>query len=535
VKSAADGLFVVLGIFMHKYKTHVTYTGQLGRRDRCEDIVAGLLLGMFSDDGGPVTIAIGGPGGTGKTTFSGKLAALLGDCAIFRLDDYKTPREVRKGQNLFGAHPDANLMSLAAEHISLIKKNTSFDKPVYNAVTGVADETEPFEPRRFNILDGEISTYRDFRDDVDFSIFIDSDYMTQLTTRTSRDIDVRGYTWDKAIATFLQSNLREFTLYGAESKNWADVHVYCKEDYSLAVESVAGELYDHFESLLNESLSAVDLSGLVVPVTTPFDANDEIDKRMFIEHLDMLAKQGVKRILVNGTTAEFFSMTEDERKVCLKLAREYFPGVVMFHAGSSSLKQTMIEAKWGRDYGADAIVCIVPYYMAGVDKQGIVDYFNALAGAVEIPLILYNFPKHSGNAIDAEMLGQIKHFGMKDSSGDLSLVSSTGHYYMGGDEKILAASDKGAYGFVSARANAFAPLLVEMEAALRRADGSAKDVQDKIVKLKEMTAGANGIARLKYAVSQQLDGYPVRVRLPLIELSDSEKAAMDGALGKFER
>jgi hypothetical protein len=51
------------------------------------------------------------------------------------------------------------------------------------------------------------------------------------------------------------------------------------------------------------------------------------------------------------------------------------------------------------------------------------------------------------------------------------------------------------------------------------------------VKLKEMTRGANGIARLKYAVSQQLDGYPVRVRLPLIELSDSERAAMDAALG----
>ncbi|MCF7954248.1 MAG: dihydrodipicolinate synthase family protein, partial [Phycisphaerae bacterium] len=86
---------------------------------------------------------------------------------------------------------------------------------------------------------------------------------------------------------------------------------------------------------------AADLSGLVVPITTPFDENDKIDKRMFIEHLDMLAAQGVKRILVNGTTAEFFSMTEDERKVCLKLAREYFPGVVMFHAGSSSLKQTI--------------------------------------------------------------------------------------------------------------------------------------------------------------------------------------------------
>jgi len=518
---------------MHKYKTHVTYKDRQLRSVPPENILARLVSGVFSSDKGPVTIAVGGPGGTGKSTFSAKLAARLGDCAVLRLDDYKTQRNVRNGRNLFGAHPDANQMDLASEHISLIKKNTPFDKPVYNSVTGRSDKTEPFKPARFNILDGEISTYRDFRDDIDFSIFIDSDYKTQLATRTTRDIDIRRYSWDKAIETFLQSNLREFTLYGAESKNWADVHIYCRQDYTLVVESVAAELYEHLESLLNQSLSTVDLSGLVVPVTTPFDENNNIDKRMFIEHLDMLAAQGVKRILVNGTTAEFFSMTDIERKVCLKLAREYFPGVIMFHAGSSSLKQTLSEAKWGRQYGADAIVCVVPYYMAGIDKNGIVDYFNLLADSLEIPLILYNFPKHTGNALDADMISRIKHFGMKDSSADLSLVSATPNYYMGGDQKILAACNKGACGFVSARANAFAPLLVEMEAALARGDGTAESLQETITSLKKMTAGPNGIARLKYAVAARLKGYPVRVRLPLVELSETEKALMDKAVKMY--
>ena len=164
---------------MHKYKTHVKYKGRFGQREKTEDILARLISGVFSSGIAPVTIAVGGPGGTGKSTFSAKLSALLADSAILRLDDYKTARQVRKEQNVFGAHPDANEMNLAAEHISLIKKNTAFDKPVYNNVTGCADKTERFEPRRFNILDGEISTYRDFRDDVDFSIFIDAHYMTK--------------------------------------------------------------------------------------------------------------------------------------------------------------------------------------------------------------------------------------------------------------------------------------------------------------------------------------------------------------------
>ncbi len=518
---------------MHKNKTHVTFRDPSSRHRRIEDIISSLLLEVFASDEGPITIAIGGPGGSGKTTFSAKLAVLLADCSVLRIDDYKTARQIRKGRNLFGAHPDANEMDLIAQHISSIKKNIPFDKPVYNAITGQADKTEHFVPRRFNILDGEISTYRDFRDDVDFSIFIDSDYKTQLATRTSRDIEVRGYSWDKAIATFLQSNLREFTMYGAESKNWADVHIYCREDYTLVIESVSTELYDHFAGQLNETLSTVDLSGLVVPVTTPFDDNDMIDQRMFIEHLEMLAAQGVRRILVNGTTAEFFSMTEDERKLCLKLAREYFPGVIMFHAGCCSLKQTVIEAKWGQDYGADAIVAIVPYYLAAADKNGIVDYFNVLASSVDVPLILYNFPKHTGNPLDADMISRINHFGMKDSSGDLSLVAATGHYYMGGDRKILAAFNKGAYGFVSATANAFAPLFVKMEESLRTEDGSAAVIQDKITQLRDKTAGTNSIAGFKYAVSRQIKDYPLRVRLPLLNLSDAEKALMDEVLLKY--
>lgn len=232
---------------MHEYKRYVAFDGVDGGCGSSEEVLSELLLKVFAGRSKPVVVAIGGPGGTGKSTFSKKLAGLLGEAAVFRLDDYKTPREVRKGQNIFGAHPEANMMELAVEHISLMKENTAFDKPVYDSVTGQADTTETFQPKRFNILDGEISTYREFREHVDFSVFIDAHYKTQLATRTSRDIEVRGYSWEKAILTFLHSNLREFTKYGVESKKWADLHIYCNEDYSLDIEAVASDFHHHFD------------------------------------------------------------------------------------------------------------------------------------------------------------------------------------------------------------------------------------------------------------------------------------------------
>jgi len=229
---------------MHKYKRHIALDGGCGA---LEEVVCQLLLKVFDDNDGPVVVAIGGPGGTGKSTFSKKLAQLLGESAVFHLDDYKTPRQIRKDQQIYGAHPDANMMDLAVEHILLMKDNTSFAKPVYDSVTGQADKTETFTPKRFNILDGEISTYRHFREHVDFSVFIDAHYKTQLATRTSRDIEQRGYTWEKAILTFLHSNLREFEKYGAESKKWADLHIYCNEDYSLKIEAVSSDFHHHFD------------------------------------------------------------------------------------------------------------------------------------------------------------------------------------------------------------------------------------------------------------------------------------------------
>ena len=148
----------------------IQHEGVVGEVTHFQALTAALsaTVGLGNIAGVAVAIAIGGPGGIGKSSFCKKLAKNLPDSNILRLDDYKTAREVRKGQNLFGAHPDANMMDLVEEHYLSAKNGRSFDKPLYNAVSGEADETEFYETKRFTIIDGEISTYKQFRDYVDF-------------------------------------------------------------------------------------------------------------------------------------------------------------------------------------------------------------------------------------------------------------------------------------------------------------------------------------------------------------------------------
>ncbi|MDT8286088.1 MAG: hypothetical protein RQ748_03170 [Elusimicrobiales bacterium] len=220
------------------YRRHVKLDREKIKGHDCASLIARALLKKFPGPGRPVVVAVGGPGGIGKSTFAARLKDLLKDAAVMRLDDYKTSREHRRGRGLHGPHPEANRLALVRAHLQTLRLGEPVIKPVYCRRRGGDGGTETVSPARFVIAEGEISTYRDFHDLVDFSVFIDSHWTTQLKTRINRDIKERGYSPERAIEAFLQSNLREFASHGAESKNWADVHVHCSEDYGLLIDAV---------------------------------------------------------------------------------------------------------------------------------------------------------------------------------------------------------------------------------------------------------------------------------------------------------
>lgn len=204
-----------------------------------EKTVSRIIQESFTQINQPILIAAGGPGGTGKSTFCQKLTKCLPESTILSLDHYKTPRKNRYHNNLYGAHPKANKIDLLKEHLLLIKENKSFQRPIYDNISGEINSSILYQPTRFNIIDGEISTYEEFMDLIDFSIFIDSHWKTQLNTRITRDINERNYSPEKAISTFLFSNLREFKKFGAHTKAWADIILFCNADYSLKIEEIS--------------------------------------------------------------------------------------------------------------------------------------------------------------------------------------------------------------------------------------------------------------------------------------------------------
>ena len=487
---------------MKQHKKHIKYNLDMRQRKSAAHIISQMIKMEFKDTNSTIIVAVGGPGGTGKSTFCKKLKKHLSDSSILKLDDYKTAREERVKSNLFGAHPNANKMDLIAKHLNLLKNSKSIEKPIYNTNTGEILASEIFKPASIIILDGEISTYPQFREFIDLSIFIDSHWKTQLATRIDRDVEIRGYSKEKAVDTFLQSNLREFSEFGAESKLYSDVHIYCTDKYHHILEAIDEKLLHHFQKLHSKELQEITLFGLIVAVTTPFNKNKKIDEPAFALHLKHLFKNGISKILVAGTTGEFFSLTASEKIKLLKLARAYFPGTIIFQVGSANLEEALLLSKQGELLGADAILSVPPYYIANAPQKGIVNYFNKISESISIPFMIYNFPKHSQNPINSEMLADISHFGIKDSSKDFSLIDATPNYFVGGDSVILKAHKKGVAGFVSVQGNYAPKLMSDLENAITTKNlKEAERLQEIVKKNSKVFAGTNQIAMIKRALS----------------------------------
>jgi dihydrodipicolinate synthase/N-acetylneuraminate lyase len=262
------------------------------------------------------------------------------------------------------------------------------------------------------------------------------------------------------------------------------------------------------------------LKGLVVPVPTPFTAGGVVDLGAFLSHLDWLAECGVRNLLVNGTTGEFFSLTPEEQMNLLQVARASWNGTLVFHLGQTALGQPVSPEPSGgggcletahaaEDEGADFIASLPPFYPANLPQDGLVEWFSRLALETDLPLILYNFPKHTGNPLTSEILKQVPHWGMKDSSGDLSLIPATPNYFVGGDRKISAAYAAGAVGFVSASAN------IDPLPYLQIEKEQTPELQAEVDAVNARTSGPFAIANIKQALSEILPGYPAAVRPPL--------------------
>lgn len=289
-----------------------------------------------------------------------------------------------------------------------------------------------------------------------------------------------------------------------------------------------------------------EIKGIIAPILTPMDENENVNETELRNQVDRLIDAGIHGIFAFGTNGEGYILSEQEKELVLQIVVEQTAGRVPVYAGSGciSTKDTIRMSIRAKEMGADVLSIITPWF-AAASQEELVAHYTAVAEAVDMPIVLYNIPARTGNALQpatVERLAEIDTIvGVKDSSGNfdnmLQYIERTGT----GDFAVLSGNDSlilwnlmaGGAGGIAGCANVFPKNMVEIYEAFQRGDlKRARECQDNIRAFRNCFKYGNPNTIVKAAVAMQ--GYPVGTcRRPFDRISEEGKRALTKVLERY--
>jgi dihydrodipicolinate synthase/N-acetylneuraminate lyase len=139
---------------------------------------------------------------------------------------------------------------------------------------------------------------------------------------------------------------------------------------------------------------SVGWKGYWVAAPTPFTAMGTLDENALRGIVRLYHDQGVHGVLVNGTTGEWFSQTDAERRRVAEIAVEELAGKIPVVIGCTTFTpaQTIALGLHARAIGADGILSTPPPYAAPTPRE-IVAFFAAISDGVDLPIMVYNWAR----------------------------------------------------------------------------------------------------------------------------------------------
>lgn len=276
--------------------------------------------------------------------------------------------------------------------------------------------------------------------------------------------------------------------------------------------------------------------GTGVAITTPFK-DGAVDYETFEQHIEFLISNQIQSLFVNGTTGEGSTLTKDEQIKLVETAVRIADKRVPVYAGSgtndtaASIQHSLNVKK----AGADGIMLITPYYNK-TNQRGLIAHFNAIADAVELPVILYNVPSRTNVTIEPETVKILSDnpyiVALKDATGDMqyleavkSLVPEHFGLYSGNDDSFIEFLNHGGDGIISVVANAIPKEFQEIYTAYQSNPDDAGDLFAEVSPLIEALSVDINPMPIK-ALITYLGFADGSLRLPLVPLTPHETKAI---------
>ena len=296
-------------------------------------------------------------------------------------------------------------------------------------------------------------------------------------------------------------------------------------------------------------------ADLMTAIITPFTEDDKIDFNTLEELTNDLIEQGSNGFVIGGTTGETPTLTHYEKIELYTRFSQIVDGraVIIAGTGSNNTKETIaftneVAAIPGIDY---ALVVVPPYNKP--NQRSMVAHFTAVAGSVNLPVVIYNIPGRTGVKMDVSTILQLAQHpniaGIKQCASIEEIeqlvteAPSDFAVFTGEDAQALSARVLGAAGVISVATHLYCRQMRLMYDDLYAGDYAAAGAMQRWLTPKMnalfMYPSPSPVKAVLNAQGYQVGG----CRLPLVPLNDEEKEnlalnlglASDALLGPLAR
>jgi 4-hydroxy-tetrahydrodipicolinate synthase len=248
----------------------------------------------------------------------------------------------------------------------------------------------------------------------------------------------------------------------------------------------------------------MELTGVYVPIVTPFDESGRIDTGPLEAVISALLSSGVAGIVACGTTGEAYALSLEERRVVTSRIKELVAGAVpiLGGVGGMSTDQALDQALLAKALELDGLMVAAPAYCLPTDSE-LAAHVRAIVKASGMPTVLYDYPQRTGVSFTVDVLDCLVDdplvVGIKEASGDLDRLTILGKRYAGSIDVVCGADaaaptflDAGVRCWIGGIANLLPAAHVAMLDQTQR-----KAVHSAIVPLLEFIESGRYIAKIK--------------------------------------
>ena len=284
--------------------------------------------------------------------------------------------------------------------------------------------------------------------------------------------------------------------------------------------------------------------GVGVALATPF-TNNEIDFDALERHVKFLLENNTQAIIVNGTTAESPTLTDQEKEQVLetviKLVDKRVP--IIAGTGTNNTQKSIEASKRAKEIGADAVMLITPYYNK-TNQRGLIKHFETIANEVKLPVVLYNVPSRTNMTIEVETVETLSHnpyiVALKDATNDFDYMEEVKKrinedefaLYSGNDDNVVEFYQRGGKGVISVIANVIPQEFQDLYDAKQSGENISSQFEPIGQLLDSLSVDVNPIP-IK-ALTAHLGFGNYELRLPLIPLDDAERNVLEQAYYQFK-